>query len=54
MVFFSAAFVDKDGNPASPITATLYLTFTDLADVRTKTNVSMSLAGNVATSMWDS
>jgi hypothetical protein len=54
MVFFSAAFVDKDGNPASPISATLYLAFTDLNRARQKVNVSMSIAGNVATATWDS
>lgn len=54
MVFFSAAFVDKDGNPASPITATLYLVFTNSSGARQKISVVMSLAGNQATASWDS
>lgn len=53
-LFFTATFVDKDGNPATPSSATLYLAYTDLNRTRQKTNLTMTLAGNVGTVSWDS
>jgi hypothetical protein len=54
MLFFDATFVDKNGDPATPSSATLYLAYTDLTGTRVKTTVTMTLAGNVASCQWDS
>lgn len=53
-LFFSAAFVDAAGAPATPISATLYITFANLNLVRESVSVSMSVVGNVASASWDS
>lgn len=53
-LFFSAAFVNKDGDPATPASANLYLVFTNLAGVRTTATVAMTISGNVASAQWDS
>lgn len=54
LVFFSTSFTDKDGNPATPTTATLYLVFVDPNGVRQKISMPMTIAGNVASVSWDS
>jgi hypothetical protein len=53
-LFFSATFVDADGAPATPDSATLYLVYVDLTGTRQKTSATMAVASNVATASWDS
>ena len=54
MVFFSATFVDKDGAPATPDSATLRLVYRTAEHSPQTSTVSMTVAGNVATASWDS
>lgn len=54
MVFFSTAFVDKDGEPSAPDTATARLVYRDLNHAPQTDTVSMTIASNVATATWDS
>lgn len=53
-VFFSATCLDVNGAPVTPSGANLYLVYTNLAGVRTKTTVAMTVLANVVSATWDS
>jgi hypothetical protein len=52
---FSATCLDPTGAPVTPNSANLYISYIRLTDgVRTKATVTMTVAGNVVSAVWDS
>jgi hypothetical protein len=54
ILFFNAVCSDKNGNSVTPNSATLYVSYTNLAGVRTKDTVAMTVAGSAVSGQWDS